>query len=220
MAHHVIALISHHRKNNANKDNFYMKILFVSVSFFLFVLFSNSTVFAENSAYFKISGMLPDIKSSQSRYNGYRVNSQTNNELGLSFSFGKEFENVFIEAEYVFREIDWVDLDIPEASSDRLSIFSSSHSTLLNFGYNFDVTYISARPYIFLGSGINWVRQMRGPNIIYQAGAGINKRLNNNWGVSAGYRYAKSPDLSSKDIDDLKVSYDIHNFEIGIKRYF
>ena len=197
-----------------------MKTLFLSASFFLFVLFSNSSVFAENSTYFKVSGMLPNLKSSQLTYNGNKINSQTNNELGLSFSLGKEFENVFIEAEYVYREIDWVDLDIPAVSSDRLSVFSSSHSTLLNIGYNFDVTYINARPYIFLGSGINWVRKMRGPNLIYQAGTGINKRLNDNWGVSAGYRYAKSPDMTSKDIDGLKVSYGIHNFEIGIRRYF
>jgi len=197
-----------------------MKTLFVSVSFFLFVLFSNSIVFAEKSAYFKISGMLPNFKSSQLRYNGDRLNSQTNNAFGVAFSFGKQFENVFIETEYVYREIDWVDLDIPAVSSDRLSIFSSSHSTLINIGYNFDVTYISATPYIFLGSGINWMPKMRGPNLIYQIGTGINKRLDNNWGVSAGYRYAKSPDMTSKDIDGLKVSYDIHNFEIGIRRYF
>ena len=197
-----------------------MKTLFLSVPIFLFILFNNSAVFAENSTYFKVSGMLPNFKSSQLRYTGYRVNSQTNNELGLSVSFGNQFENVFIEAEYVYHEIDWVDIDAPAVSSDPLSIFSSSHSTLINIGYNFDVTYISATPYIVIGSGINWVRQMRGPNLIYQVGAGINNRLNENWGVSAGYRYAKSPDMTSKDIDGLKVSYDIHNFELGIRRYF
>ncbi len=194
-----------------------MKKFIVLIS--AFFMLNSSIAVAGDDVYFKLSGLITNLATSDVEFQGAKVGEiKTDYGFGVSVAAGKNFGNAFAEIEYAHRKVD-VDsarlgtLDVTDFVEDDIS----SDLLMANIGYEFGKKY---KPYILAGLGMNWVDEMDGAEFAYQLGAGIAQPLNDHFGIFVGYKYLGSLALDDDVLNDVTYEFDSHNFEAGIKYSF
>jgi len=186
----------------------------------LFFVLSSSNVFAKEGLYFKIAATLSSVEDIDVEYMDTEVGSiETDTGMGVSIAAGMQFGAISAEIEYAHRSVDVDKATI--LSIDVTDLLEEDDITsdvvMINLIYEMGETF---KPYVLAGIGLGWVSDTDGAEFAYQIGGGASYPITSNTDFYGEYKYLASSDLEDDVDENLKYSFDSHNFHLGLKYSF
>ncbi|HSS62988.1 MAG TPA: outer membrane beta-barrel protein [Gammaproteobacteria bacterium] len=172
----------------------------------------------KSGLYFEVGGGLSLVSDTDATQLGIPFSTSTTEGFIFSGALGKQFDNVHVEAEALYSENEFDQINIFGASP-KLSGDTSVIAGLVNVYYDFDFGR-NWRPFLGGGFGfaqvsINNASSLGVPiaddedrTIAYQLKAGISYSLSEHTDFVVSYRFLNSGDLDFSDASGIPISSD------------